>query len=164
MDLITEFLFGPEAAWERALSILASIVTILGAFGVAKYLIARLRPSNPVPQPVIDVTPKPAEPPPPAGPWLFEPLPREAIGREAELGRTRDALTGQGGARIVSSAAILPGQGGIGKTTLARAYADRYRPDEIMVTGMIHDHALRLRSFALAAEALAGLVDEAAAA
>ncbi len=35
------------------------------------------------------------------------------------------------------------------------ALLDRYRPDEIMVTGMIHDHEARKRSFAIAAEALA---------
>lgn len=39
-----------------------------------------------------------------------------------------------------------------------RALRDKYQPDEIMVTGMIHDHAARLKSFALAAEALAELV------
>ena len=31
----------------------------------------------------------------------------------------------------------------------------RYRPDELMVTGMIHDHAARVRSFDIAAQALA---------
>jgi luciferase family oxidoreductase group 1 len=34
---------------------------------------------------------------------------------------------------------------------------DRHRPDELMVTGMIHDHAARLRSFELAAGVLADL-------
>lgn len=34
---------------------------------------------------------------------------------------------------------------------------DRYAPDEIMLTGMIHDHAARLRSFRIAAEAMASL-------
>ncbi|MDP2082247.1 MAG: LLM class flavin-dependent oxidoreductase [Pseudotabrizicola sp.] len=34
---------------------------------------------------------------------------------------------------------------------------DRYQPDELMVTGMIHDHAARLRSFAIAADALTDL-------
>jgi luciferase family oxidoreductase group 1 len=33
----------------------------------------------------------------------------------------------------------------------------RYQPDEIMATGMIHDHDARLRSFEIAADALAGL-------
>ena len=34
------------------------------------------------------------------------------------------------------------------------ALIERYQPEEVMVTGMIHDHAARLRSFAIAAEAL----------
>ena len=34
---------------------------------------------------------------------------------------------------------------------------ERYQPEEIMVTGMIHDHAARLRSFAIAAEALSDI-------
>ena len=35
----------------------------------------------------------------------------------------------------------------------------RYRPDELMITGMIHDHRARIRSFELAAEVLKGLVE-----
>ncbi|MGH1414749.1 MAG: LLM class flavin-dependent oxidoreductase [Pelagimonas sp.] len=35
---------------------------------------------------------------------------------------------------------------------------DRYQPDELMVTGMIHDHQARLRSFDMAGEILKGLV------
>jgi luciferase family oxidoreductase group 1 len=34
---------------------------------------------------------------------------------------------------------------------------DTYRPDELIVTGMIHDHAARRRSFAIAAEVLSDL-------
>ena len=33
----------------------------------------------------------------------------------------------------------------------------KYQPDELMVTGMIHDHAARLKSFELAADALGDL-------
>ncbi|WP_128253946.1 LLM class flavin-dependent oxidoreductase [Falsirhodobacter deserti] len=43
------------------------------------------------------------------------------------------------------------------------ALVDRYQPDEVMVTGMIHDHAARKRSFAIAAEVLGDLVLPAAA-
>jgi luciferase family oxidoreductase group 1 len=39
----------------------------------------------------------------------------------------------------------------------------RYRPDELMITGMIHDHAARRRSTAIAAEVLATLATPAAA-
>jgi luciferase family oxidoreductase group 1 len=35
------------------------------------------------------------------------------------------------------------------------AFVDRHRPDELILTGQIHDHAARLRSFAIAAEMLA---------
>ncbi|MDH2325647.1 LLM class flavin-dependent oxidoreductase [Cereibacter sp. SYSU M97828] len=34
------------------------------------------------------------------------------------------------------------------------ALLDRYQPDELMITGMIHDHQARKRSFAIAAEVL----------
>jgi luciferase family oxidoreductase group 1 len=49
----------------------------------------------------------------------------------------------------------------IGAPTALRAglgrLIDTYQPDEIMLTGMIHDHAARLHSFELAAEAMRGL-------
>jgi luciferase family oxidoreductase group 1 len=35
------------------------------------------------------------------------------------------------------------------------AIVDRYQPDELMVTGMIHDHEARVRSFEITAEVLA---------
>lgn len=41
--------------------------------------------------------------------------------------------------------------------TQLKQIIDRYQPDELMVTGMIHDHAARLRSFSIAAEALKDL-------
>ncbi len=42
------------------------------------------------------------------------------------------------------------------------AILDTYRPDEVIVTGMIHDQTARLRSFEIAADVLAGLKDRAA--
>lgn len=45
-----------------------------------------------------------------------------------------------------------------------QALVDRYQPDEMIVTAMIHDHAARKRSFAIAAEALSGIVERAKAA
>lgn len=45
--------------------------------------------------------------------------------------------------------------------TVRRQFADliaRFQPDEVMVTGMIHDHAARLRSFAIAAQVLGEMV------
>jgi luciferase family oxidoreductase group 1 len=49
-------------------------------------------------------------------------------------------------------------------TRQMQALLARYQPDEVMVTGMIHDHAARLRSFEIASEVLAGLVGRAVAA
>ena len=45
-------------------------------------------------------------------------------------------------------------------TTVRRelgALIERYGPDEVMITGMIHDHAARLKSITIAAEVLDGL-------
>lgn len=47
-----------------------------------------------------------------------------------------------------------------GPETVRRELAiliERYQPEEVMVTGMIHDHAARLKSFAIAAEALSDI-------
>ena len=46
-------------------------------------------------------------------------------------------------------------------TTIRRELAaliERYGPDEVMITGMIHDHAARLKSVTIAAEVLDGLL------
>jgi luciferase family oxidoreductase group 1 len=40
---------------------------------------------------------------------------------------------------------------------------DRYRPEEVILTGQIHDHTARLRSFEIAAEAMADIARKAAA-
>ena len=45
-----------------------------------------------------------------------------------------------------------------------RSIINTHRPDELMVTGMIHDHAARVRSFEITAEVLADLREERAAA
>ena len=60
------------------------------------------------------------------------------------------------GCSAVGAAGTVAGQ--------LRALLDRYQPDEVMVTGMIHDPVARLRSFEIAAGVLAGLVDRARAA
>ena len=39
------------------------------------------------------------------------------------------------------------------------ALVERYQPDELMVTGMIHDHAARLRSFAMTADVLTDIAE-----
>lgn len=42
-------------------------------------------------------------------------------------------------------------------------FLKRYAPDEVILTGQIHDHAARLRSFEIAGEAMRGLQEEIAA-
>ncbi|TNE64050.1 hypothetical protein [Celeribacter ethanolicus] len=56
--------------------------------------------------------------------------------------------------RMLSCAAVG------GPSTLAAqmsALIDKYPPDELMVTGMIHDQAAGIRSFEIAAEVIWGL-------
>lgn len=53
-------------------------------------------------------------------------LARAVRGREKDLEDLRKGLEDTGRAGIVNSGAVLQGQGGIGKTTLARYYVDRY--------------------------------------
>lgn len=53
-------------------------------------------------------------------------LARAVRGREKDLEDLRLGLEDTGRAGIVNSGAVLQGQGGIGKTTLARYYVDRY--------------------------------------
>ena len=42
-----------------------------------------------------------------------------------------------------------------------RTLIETFQPDELMVTGMIHDHGARIRSFEIAAEVLTDLREEA---
>ncbi len=60
--------------------------------------------------------------------------------------------------RMVDQALAVSATGG--PDTVRRelgALIGRYRPDEVILTGQIHDHAKRLRSFKIAAEAMAAL-------
>jgi hypothetical protein len=54
------------------------------------------------------------------------PLTRAVRGREQELADLRTGLAEKGEAAIVNPGAVLQGQGGVGKTTLARHYAEEY--------------------------------------
>ncbi|SDX61578.1 LLM class flavin-dependent oxidoreductase [Litoreibacter albidus] len=79
-------------------------------------------------------------------------LPRPVRDIEAEIAPNVLAQVGQA---LAVSASGSP-------ETVKRGLADivtRYQPDELMVTGMIHNHAARLRSFEIAAGALRDLVD-----
>jgi hypothetical protein len=48
--------------------------------------------------------------------------------------------------------------------TQLRSLLDSFKPDELIVTGMIHDHAARVRSFEITAEILGDLVESSVAA
>jgi luciferase family oxidoreductase group 1 len=48
--------------------------------------------------------------------------------------------------------------------TQLRSLLDSFKPDELIVTGMIHDHAARVRSFEITAEVLGDLVESSVAA
>jgi luciferase family oxidoreductase group 1 len=79
------------------------------------------------------------------------PLPSEDLDREIPapiMAQVQQALS----CSATGSAATV-------KTRL-RAIVAAFRPDELMVTGMIHEHAARVRSFEIAAEVLADLRDE----
>lgn len=89
-------------------------------------------------------------------------------GQPGKLPRPVDDITAHVAApvlEIVEQAMAVSAVGGPEAVhrDLSRIVA-RYRPDELMVTGMIHDHAARLRSFEIAATALADLQSTAQAA
>jgi tetratricopeptide (TPR) repeat protein len=58
--------------------------------------------------------------------WTIPPPVRSFTGRDKQLAALRAQLTGQGAATLVPTAALY-GMGGVGKTQLALAYAQRYR-------------------------------------
>jgi tetratricopeptide (TPR) repeat protein len=60
--------------------------------------------------------------------WTIPQPVRLFTGREAQLVALHDQLTSQGAATLVPTAALY-GMGGVGKTQLALAYAQRYRED-----------------------------------
>jgi tetratricopeptide (TPR) repeat protein len=60
--------------------------------------------------------------------WTIPPPVRSFTGRDEQLTALRTQLTGQGAATLVPTAALY-GMGGVGKTQLALAYAQRYRAD-----------------------------------
>jgi Domain of unknown function (DUF4062)/Tetratricopeptide repeat len=60
--------------------------------------------------------------------WTIPPPVRSFTGRVEQLSALHDQLTGQGAASLVPTAALY-GMGGVGKTQLALAYAQRYRAE-----------------------------------
>jgi hypothetical protein len=60
--------------------------------------------------------------------WTIPPPVRSFTGRDGQLAALHDQLTGRGAAALVPTAALY-GMGGVGKTQLALAYAQRYRDE-----------------------------------
>jgi hypothetical protein len=60
--------------------------------------------------------------------WTIPRPVQSFMGRDEQLAALHDQLTGQGAAALVPTTA-LTGMGGVGKTQLALAYAERYRND-----------------------------------
>ncbi len=75
------------------------------------------------------------------------PLPRPVEDVAAEIGPAALAMVNE------ALAITAVGAPETVRATLG-ALIDRYRPDELILTGQIHDHAARLRSFEIAAEVL----------
>jgi luciferase family oxidoreductase group 1 len=92
---------------------------------------------------------------------------RLRTGRPGKLPRPVDDILkelGTGTLAAVNEALRVSATGS--PATVRRQLADlvaRYRPEEVILTGQIHDHAARLRSFEIAAEAMADIARKAAA-
>jgi luciferase family oxidoreductase group 1 len=66
-----------------------------------------------------------------------------------------DAVLDAGARAMVDEALRVSVVGGPDRVRVGlERLVDRYRPDEVILTGQIHDHASRVRSFTLAAEAM----------
>jgi luciferase family oxidoreductase group 1 len=92
---------------------------------------------------------------------------RLRTGRPGQLPRpTRDL--GEIPAPILEQASYALSCSAVGSPTTVRreltALIARHQPDEIIITGMMHDHTARLRSLQIAADILADLITPAAAA
>lgn len=128
-DSIYQFFFGPEAQqWNVAAGILSGLIALLLlVWGVLAGIAKFFRKEKPVE--FVDVTPKEEKPDPfPNAPFLNVPtIPRAVKGRDDELSELEGILNDTGEAAIVNSGAVLKGQGGIGKTTLALEFAYRHR-------------------------------------
>lgn len=114
------------------LSIVVSILAILGIiFGILRVFGSGVRWSargfKPKPKEPLIVEVKPAEPVSAAPVGLINiPPGRAVVGRDEEVAELREKLMASSGGSVslVNSGAVLRGQGGLGKSTLARRYAE----------------------------------------
>jgi len=87
---------------------------------------------------------------------------RLRTGRPGKLPRPVEDLSAEIPAPVMAQAQQALSCSATGSPETVRrelgALVAKYQPDELLVTGMIHDHAARLRSFALSAEALGDII------
>ena len=124
------------AAWGAGeWSLVIALMALLGIDGTRGwkflgYVRRGFKIEEPKPLPVIVHSPvvpdQPVETRPASGLFINVPAGREVIGRADELVLLHTKLKAAGDVVVRNSGAILSGQGGIGKTTLARAYAMKY--------------------------------------
>ena len=111
------------AEWGLVVAVLA----LLGfdgprGFRFVRWVFRGFRPEKPAPVPIVVAEPDaPATTYPPIRP----PGDREVIGRDDDRKRLHTLLASGKGAQITSSGAVVQGEGGRGKTTLARYYAEK---------------------------------------
>lgn len=115
------------AEWGFVLTVL-SYLGLDGSSGFkrARYVLRGFRPEPETVQKIEVVETKKAPEPLPPVRFGLPHLERQVRGRERELEYLRAGLVETGEAAIVNSGAVLQGQGGIGKTTLARYYVERF--------------------------------------
>ena len=92
---------------------------------------------------------------------------RLRTGRPGKLPRPVDDIDAEVGARMREAVDQALRITAVGSPDSVRAQlaalVERYQPDEMILTGQIHGHAARLKSFEIAAEVMQGLVQRAAA-
>lgn len=130
---IAEFLFGEGAsAWNTAFGIIGGILaSILFGWGILKGVAGFLSRKR-VLSPTRGDTPKlegSKDSGPPVKHYINVPTGRPVVGRATELAQLAEMLAETGEEQVNNSGAILSGQGGIGKTTLARAFAEQNAQD-----------------------------------
>lgn len=140
--------------WLFVVGVAGLAITVLEkVFHVFSGLARLVWPKRSEPVPFYEVpNPAPPEPDPPDRiRHGLPPLTRAVRGRGQELADLRKGLVEKGEAAIVNPGAVLQGQGGVGKTTLARHYAAEYAR---RYTGIVWATA---ETEGALAEALAGL-------
>ncbi len=135
LDLLAP-LIEAVAAWGAGeWSLVVAVMALLGIDGargwkLLGYVRRGFKPEEPKPLPVIVHTAEEpeevAETRPASGYFINVPAERTVIGRGYELAALRMKLKAAGDKVERNSCVVVTGQGGIGKTTLARAYAAKY--------------------------------------